>query len=235
MKRRRCLQLAGIGLGIGTSGCLGGGETTTAANEYDYETTITDGVAVPLVPVADAIEWYQDENVLFADARSQTAFERAHVRDAVLSPAPEGQNDNDPVEERSTETRIVTYCGCPHHLSSLRAASLIAAGYAHTYALDEGFHAWADRGHPVVGSAAGTQPAAYTISGQLSEYDRDARVWAWHNPSGQREVTPVEADGSFALTLHFYDLTPASPIRLVGPTSEVTRPLEDLTDSTVTL
>jgi rhodanese-related sulfurtransferase len=235
MLRRRCLQVAGIGLGIGTSGCLGGGETTTAANEFDYETTITDGVAVPLVPVADAIEWYQADDVVFADARSRTAFESAHVTDSVFSPAPDGQDVEDPVEARSSDTRVVTYCGCPHHLSSLRAASLIAAGYAHTYALDEGFHAWVDQGHPVEGSAVDSQPAAYTISGQLSDPDRDARVWAWHDPSGQREMTPVEADGSFALTLHFYDLTPDSPIRLVGPDSEVTQPLGDLTGTTVTL
>jgi rhodanese-related sulfurtransferase len=235
MLRRRCLQLAGIGLGLGTSGCLGGGETTTAANEFDYETTITDGVAVPLVPVADAIEWYEAENVVFADARSRTAFQKAHVTDAAFSPAPDGQRGGDPVEDRPTETRIVTYCGCPHHLSSMRAASLIADGYAHTYALDEGFHAWVDRGHPVEGSAVDSQPAAYTIAGELSDPDRGARVWAWHDPSGQREVTPVDADGSFSLTLHFYDLTPDSPIRLVGPGSEVTRPLEELTASTVTL
>jgi rhodanese-related sulfurtransferase len=233
MLRRRYLQLAGLGLGIGTSGCLGGGESTTAANEFGYETTITDGVAVPLVPVADAIQWYEDEDVLFADARSPTAYENARITDAVFSPAPDGQGGEDPVEERSTDDRIVTYCGCPHHLSTLRASDLIADGYAHTYALDEGFHAWVDRGHPVAGNSVDSQPAAYTISGELSDPGGDARVWAWHDPSGQREVAPVAADGTFSLTLHFYDVTPESPIRLVAPGEEVTKPLGALTDTTV--
>jgi rhodanese-related sulfurtransferase len=250
MLRRRCLQLAGVGVGLGSTGCLGGGggngdetagwdgqgEPTTPANEFDYETTVTDDVAVPLVPIADAIQWFEDDEAVFADARSQAAFERAHVTDAVLSPAPDGQDGPDPIEaQQTTDTRIVTYCGCPHHLSSMRAASLVRGGYAHTYALDEGFQAWYDRGHPVEGSAVETEPPQYSITGRLSGPASDARVWAWHDPSGQREVTPVEADGSFELTLHFYDLTPESPIRLVGPDREVTKPLQALTDTTVRL
>jgi rhodanese-related sulfurtransferase len=244
-------------MGVGSGGCLGeggepttpadgppttvrrtetaGAETRSGANEFGYETTVTGGIAVPLVPVADAIQWYRDDEALFADARGPSSYDKAHVTDAVLSPAPDGQGGEDPVEERSTDTRIVTYCGCPHHLSSMRAASLIADGYAHTYALDEGFYGWADAGYPVEGSAVETEPPQYSITGLLSDAGSDARVWAWHDPSGQREVTPVQGDGSFALTLHFYDVTPESPIRLVAPSVEVTRPLEELTDTTVTL
>jgi rhodanese-related sulfurtransferase len=254
MLRRRCLQLAGVALGLGAAGCSGDGSTAdqtdtphegqrrggdesggTPANEFDYATTVTDGVAVPLVPVADAIKWFQDEDAVFADARSRTAYEKAHVTDAAFSPAPDGQQQGDPIEERPTDTRIVTYCGCPHHLSSMRAASLIDAGYANTYALDEGFQAWYDRGHPVEGSAIDTEAPKYSITGRLADPGADAWVWAWHDPSGQREVAPVEPDGRFTLQLHFYDLTPDSPIRLVGPEREVTKPIEELTGTTVTL
>ena len=141
MRRRSFLRATGLFTGLGLAGCLGD-STPEAANEFGYPTTTTDGIAVPLVPLADAIQWYENDVGAFADARSRTAFEQARIAGAVHSPAPDGLATDDPIAGRPKDTRVVTYCGCPHHLSTLRGATLIRNGYVHTYAIDEGFQAW---------------------------------------------------------------------------------------------
>jgi rhodanese-related sulfurtransferase len=224
MQRRAYLRNAGLIGSIGLAGCLGGG-APEAANEFDYPTTTTDGVDVPLAPLDDVIEWYENEVGVYADARGQTAYENARIAGAVHSPAPDGQAAGDPLADLDSETRIITYCGCPHHLSTLRAATLIQNGHVHAYAIDEGFRAWYEAGYPLEGSAVEREPAA--AGGDLA--------WAWHDPSGQREAAPIADDGSFTLTLHFYDVTGESPIRVVTPAGEVTGPLGSLTEGVVEL
>jgi rhodanese-related sulfurtransferase len=222
-------------------GCLG--SPPEAANRPGYGTVRTDGVDVPLVPVADAIDWYRDDDALFADARGPGSYERAHVTGAVLSPAPDGVPRDDPVEAKSTDRRIVTYCGCPHHLSSLRASTLIKDGYADTYALDEGFRAWVEHDYPISGTVVESTPSEYRIDGRVTNGGQrtgsrragDGHVWAWHDPTGQREAASIADDGTFAVHLRFYDVDLNSPIRLVARGREVTRPLNDLTEGPVRL
>lgn len=223
MRRRTYLQSAGLLAGL--AGCLGSNDRPTAANEFGYPTTTTDGVAVPLVPLADAIEWYRADAGLFADARGRTAFDRARIAGAVHSPAPDGRSTDDPVASQATDTRIVTYCGCPHHLSTLRGAVLIRSGYAHTYAIDEGFFAWVDAGYPVEGDDVDGRPRLYPIDGRTDPGDAGGLAWARHDPSGQREAAPIAADGRFRLDVRFYDVTSDSPVRLSTPSGEVTGPL----------
>jgi len=218
MNRRTFLAVGGtVALG-GLAGCLGG---NSAANEYEYKMKTTNGVAVPLAPVDDVYEWYENDDARFADARGRAQYEELRVADAVFSPAPDG-TENDPVEEWSTDTQIVTYCRCPHHLSTQRAASLIAAGYEHTYAIDEGFGAWITRGYPMAGTAVETQQNESNDSASASEATSDVQVdyqrYEIHgrtrgDTSGmvtleqvgvdRREAAPIAADGSFTLQLHY--------------------------------
>lgn len=233
MRRRTYLRAAGGAVAAGLAGCLGGETNTDAANEFDYETTTTDDVAVPLVPLADAIEWYRDDDAVFADARDRTAYEAARIASAVFSPAPDGQEGDDPLEGLSTESRIVTYCGCPHHLSTLRGASLIRDGYAHTYAIDEGFVAWRDAGYPVEGSDVDESPTLYRIAGRTAAAHAGDLAWARHEPSGQREAAPIGDDGRFTLQVRFHDVAPETRIRLSTPAGEVTGRLDTLVEGTV--
>lgn len=99
MRRRAYLRAAGLAATVGIAGCLGDDSTPEAANEFGYETDTTEGVEVPLVPVQDSIEWYRDESAAFVDARSHTAFEKARIAGAVFSPAPDGQESDDPVSD----------------------------------------------------------------------------------------------------------------------------------------
>lgn len=260
MDRRAYLRTSGVAVAAALAGCLdgtgddggepvgsggsggadgatptdGGDDVIQAANEFGYETTTTEGVAVPLVPVADAIEWYEAGTV-FVDARSETAYERGRVSGAVFSPAPDGQDRDDPVADVPTAERLVTYCGCPHHLSSLRAASLIRAGRLDTYALDEGFRTWVERGHPVEGSAVEDLPAVYEVSGRTDPSHAEAYAWARHDPTGQREAAPIDGSGRFTLRVGFHGVGPSDPVRLTTPAAERTAPLGDLAAGTVRL
>lgn len=147
MRRRTFLSgLAPLGAGA-VAGCTAFG-SPEPANEFGYETREVSGVEVPLAPIADVIEWYEDDEALFVDTRNQADYYDAHIAGAVWSPAMDGQDENDPVEEYSTDTRVVTYCVCPHALSTSRGARLIEDGYTHTYAIDEGFEPWVENGYP---------------------------------------------------------------------------------------
>lgn len=232
MRRRTYLRRGGCAIAVGLAGCLGD-TNTDAANEFDYETTTTDDVAVPLVPLADVIEWYRNEDAVFADARDRTAYEAARIAGAVFSPAPDGQDGDDPLAGLSTETRIVTYCGCPHHLSTLRGASLIRDGFVHTYAIDEGFVAWRDAGYPVEGSDVAERPTPYRIAGRTDAAHAGDLAWARHEPSGQREAAPIGDDGRFTLHVRFHDVTPEERISLSTPAGEVTGRLDTLAETTV--
>lgn len=233
MDRRTYLGSAGSLLAVGIAGCLGRSYDGEAANEFGYETTETADVDVPLAPIADVREWHAEDAALFVDARGETAYETARIAGAVHSPAPEGAESNDPVAGVATDRRILTYCGCPHHLSTLRGAALIGAGYEHTYALDEGFDPWQENGYPMEGEDVATDPAEHRIVGRTNPTHAGAYAWAWHDPTGQREAAPIDESGAFALTLHFYHVRPESPIRLVTPAGELTDELRALTGARV--
>ncbi|WP_248895925.1 rhodanese-like domain-containing protein [Haloplanus halobius] len=219
--RRTFLAAASVTLG-GVAGCLGGGGGSgSASNLGGYESTTTDGQVVPLAPLSDVVEWYNNGDARFADARSRTAYEESHIEGAVWSPARHGQRTDDPVEAWDTDTLIVTYCGCPHHLSSMRAASLIDSGYERVAALDEGFWAWQDGGYPVTGSSADVEPTLRVVEGRTDPTFAGEWAWARHDPSGQREVAPIADDGSYALNVRFADVGPDDPIRITTPAYEL--------------
>lgn len=233
MRRRAYLRTAGLVASAGVTGCLGSETAPEAANEPGYPTTTADDIAVPLVPLADAIDWYENDAGVFVDARSRTAFENARIADAIHSPAPDGRDTDDPISELAEDTRLVTYCSCPHHLSTLRGAALIRNGYAHTYAIDEGFRAWREANYPLEGENVEETPRLFTIAGRTDPADTGDFAWIWHDPSGQREAAPIGTDGSFTLHARFYDVTPETAVRLSTPAGEVTEPLNALAGDVV--
>lgn len=197
-----------------------------------FERKQVEGESVPLAPIEVTYNWYARREARFVDARGEGQYDDARVEGAAWSPAPDGR-ENDPVAEWPEDDRIVCYCGCPHHLSSLRASALISAGYEEVYVIDEGFHAWLDAGYPVAGSGVESQ-ASYVIRGRADARHADRPVYAVHDPTDQREAAFVGEDGSYELTLHFSDLTPDSEIRVDAPDYTVVAPLSELTDGVVT-
>lgn len=198
----------------------------------DLDTVTENGVAVPLLPVEDAHVWWAYSRARFADARGPDQYENSHVRGAVLSPAPKDVRDeDDPVRRWGTGDRIVCYCGCPHHLSSVRASQLIRAGYEDVYVIDEGFFEWRDRDYPVTGGDGGLNE--FVVRGRLDASYAGENAWARTVDGEQFESTNVEADGSFALHCKFTDVTPDSRLRVETPAWTTTGSVRELTSAVV--
>ena len=247
MNRRTFIAVAGAAAVSGVAGCLGGDEGAEAdgygpepesvpdersINTESYETQLFNGVEVPLAPIEDVYYWYQRQEARVADARGSNQYERAHIVGAPLSPAPDG-GSNDPVGDWPADDRIVTYCGCPHHLSGLRAASLIDNGYEEVYALDEGFQAWIDRGYPLAGSEVSQERATYEIRGTTDASYAGEMVMLEQLEVDRREAAPIEDDGSYTLQLHYAGSTD-SRFRVEAPDYAVEGTLEELTSDVVT-
>ncbi|MGQ3412766.1 rhodanese-like domain-containing protein [Natrinema sp. LN54] len=234
MNRRTFLAVSGTTTVGVVAGCLGGNSDATAANEFDYELNPTpSGVDVPLVPVEDAYEWYKNDEAKFVDARTRTQYDERRIKGAVFSPAADaGDIEDDPVEEWSTDTRVVTYCACPHHLSSQRAASLIDAGYEHTYAIDQGLGGWINGGYPLEGSAIDAEWELYEIDGTTDSEYAGEMVRLDQIGENRVEVAPIQDDGSYTLQLHYAGSTD-SQFKVEAPDYTVEGTLAELTDGTL--
>lgn len=204
------------------------------ADPTTFDTVTTNGVEVPLVPIDVAYNWYARREARFADARGQTAYKASHIFGAVLSPAPDGQSGSAPVASWPTSDRVITYCACPHHLSSMRAASLIDAGYERVYAIDEGFLEWQARNYPTAGEQADRSLRVRTVAGETDPAHAGETAWAFHHPSGQREATRIGAGGGYELDLPFVDVTDRSRVTVRTPGYTVAAPLGQLTRGFVT-
>lgn len=232
---RRTFLAAGAVSAVGLSGCLGlggGSGGSKHKSEEGYDTKEQDGVYVPLAPLSDTHEWYKNDSAKFADARGRKQYTTSHIKGAALSTAPDGLSKDDPVASWSKDQKIVCYCGCPHHLSSMRAATLLNNGYTNVYVIDEGFWAWHEKGYPVSGENTSYTPPTYEING-LDAASIGGTAWARHLESGQMEATDIKEDGSYSLHLTFYDVTPESEIRIRTPDYEVSGTLSQLSSRVV--
>lgn len=198
-------------------------------DESSFGTTDVNGETVKLAPIDVVEAWYRRSDARFVDARGQTQYERSHVYGSVLSTAQKGSTGGG-IDEWPTDERIITYCACPHHLSSLRAAGLQKAGFSQVYVIDEGFGVWSDRGYPMAGTQfkSGTQNdvSEWVLTGALDA--RYAGEYAWASVSRQYEAAPIRSDGTFTLDLKFSDVTAKTPVRVSTPAFTVTRPLGEL-------
>lgn len=201
----------------------------------NFESNELNGESVGLVPIEVAVRWYRRAEARFVDARGLDQYEAAHIYGAVLSTAqPESRGGG--IEGWDRSDRVITYCGCPHHLSSIRAAGLQKAGFERVYALDEGFVTWGrDRQYPMAGThwvaETATMQAAWTIDGSV---DPDyAGKYAWAIADEQYEVAPIDSAGRFSLDVRFVDVTGRSPITVETPAYSVTAPLRELADGEV--
>lgn len=192
------------------------------------------GVVVPLAPIDIAYYWYWRRSARFVDARARGGYENSHLFGAVSSPAPDGGEGDNPVADWPREDRIVCYCGCPHHLSGMRAASLLNQGYKRVYVIDEGFWEWQDRGYPLAGNDVENRPTLRVIDGLTDPDQAGATAWAIHRPTDQVEAAPIGHDGSFQLRLRFADVSADSVVTVETPGYSVSGPLRELTARTVT-
>jgi rhodanese-related sulfurtransferase len=199
-----------------------------------FDTVEEGGVDVPLAPIDVVHYWYKRGEARIADARGEKSYGESHIAGAVLSQASEDRrSSDDPLTEWPKCDRIVCYCGCPHHLSSIRASQLINQGYQKVYVIDEGFWAWHDRGYPMRGSNVSDEPKRWVVRGETDATFAGKNAWARHRRSGQVESTDITGDGSYELHLKFHEVGPDSTIEVETPGYTVKGKLKDLASGTV--
>lgn len=236
MNRRQYLATTGVAsAGIFLSGCLLGGDDEAKLSDVDsYDTTRVAGYEVPLAPIEDVYGSYQnDDDLLVLDARSPIAYSQAHIEGAELSPANAPDFDH-PTTDVSKDRRIVTYCTCPHHLSTARAAELYDEGFTSVYAIDEGFGPWVENGYPVAG-AGSAKPVSYAIEGETDPADAGEQVWLREPETRQQYVARIAADGSWAMHFEFLAVDDDTTAILELPDRTVERTLGELSSHTVRL
>ena len=251
MQRRDIL----LGIGIAISGCLG----TSENNKYEPDLDPFDGYpplptqippqqifdpttfdvakvnsqTIPLAPLKTVYNWHQRGEARFVDSRSQTQYERSHILGSILSPAPSGIGSSDPTSDWPKNDRIVTYCGCPLHLSTLRAASLLNSGFTNVYVLQDGFWEWHDRRYPLAGNDLNLAPKIWIIHGKTDPSLSGKTVWIRELQSGQVEATPIQSNGEFKSDIRFSNISLKTPISIEAPHRTIVSPLSSLIDTTI--
>ncbi|WP_135826223.1 rhodanese-like domain-containing protein [Halorussus ruber] len=254
MKRRAFLASSAVSLSA-VAGCLGGGGSVPTPSdgntdgyppEFDdkpekrdidtssFGTVKENGVQVPLAPIDVAHYWYKRGEARMADARGKKQYKTSHIYGSVLSQAAPGRrSSDDPVKDWPKDDRIICYCGCPHHLSSIRASQLINEGFKEVYVIDEGFWEWHERGYPMRGEDVGSTPKNWVIRGEAQSAFAGKNAWARHRPTKQVESTDITDEGSYELHLKFHEVGPDSTIEVETPGYTVEGKLKDLSAGTV--
>ena len=246
MNRRQYLALTGVTTGA-LAGCLSGSDDETDDDAGDANGAETEdwpsgnelgadpgaypkyevgGETVPLVPVADTYDWYE-QGALFLDATDETQHEHVRIEGSKLSPPNQPEFDH-PTEGLEADRLIVTYCVCPHTLAGARGAELVADGFEHVYAIDEGLEGWRDEGYPLAGSEASVDLASYTVAGRTDPASAGEQVWLEAPETGQRYAGRIDDDGRFELSFEFADVDDDTVVRLDLPDGSVERPLGEL-------
>jgi len=191
-----------------------------------FETLPVNDETVRLAPIDVVLRWYLRGEARIVDARALSQYERSHVYSAVSSPA-QRNSEGGGIEGWAYDDRVVTYCRCPHHLSSIRAAGLQRAGFENVFAIDEGFGVWLDREYPMAGTTFGSENQAnvqqWSISGLVDSQHAGEYVWAVANR--QYEAAPVRSDGSYELHLTFAGVSSETPVEIRTPADSFRRPL----------
>lgn len=203
-----------------------------------FETTDVYGETVRLAPIDVVIDWYRRGEARFVDARGLEQYETAHVYGAVFSGA-QREASGGGIDPWEPGDRVVTYCACPHHLSSIRAAGLQKAGFEAVYALDEGFagreNAWASLEYPMAGThwldESSTQQTDVTLTGVTDV--AYAGHYAWAVVEGQTEAAPIESNGEFSIHLSFAGVTADSHGTVRTPGYTVEGPLGELAEQRI--
>ncbi|MDJ1432791.1 rhodanese-like domain-containing protein [Halostagnicola sp. A-GB9-2] len=236
MNRRSFLAIAGSGSLATTAGCLdefGSDDDSGDGDESEYETDSFEGTEIPLAPAEDVHEWFEEDEAKFVDTRGVSQYDAGHIPGAVLSPGIDNEGD-DPTDDWSTDTRVVTYCDCPHSLAVRRGADLKADGFEDVYAIDEGYNGWEQAGYPTEYNEADADVETYEIEGESDPSHEDEYVHISTADGGSYEVAPIDGDGIYETEIRFPDLTDDSELIVEAPDYTVEGTLKELTDEPVT-
>ncbi len=152
---RRAFLAAGAVSVAGLSGCLGmgggSGDSKHKSEEGNDTKEVDEHSSIPLAPLSDTHEWYKERRREVRGRTGEKAVQDVAHQGGGTEYGTRRPVQGDPVDSWSKDQKIVCYCGCPHHLSSIRAATLLDKGYKNVFVIDEGFWAWHERGYPISG------------------------------------------------------------------------------------
>lgn len=155
------------------------------------------------IKAADLLKKMQrKENVVLIDVRGKVAYDEAHIKGALLKDLPITAETSKGIPK---DAHIVTYCGCPHHLSSIGAEQLTNLGFKDVHVLDEGYVFWKDNKYPLSKDPSDTKEIS--ISGVLLKNKKpfsNVDIFLKHESTGQMEATRTAKDGSYKMIFHIY-------------------------------
>ena len=152
------------------------------------------------------------------DVRSKPSFEKSHIETSHSMPY--GKTDDKMLANTSglsLNSDIITYCGCPRHLSSLSAKDLTDRGYTNVKVLYEGFWHWKDSGYPTVVSDATAQLTKLQFAGSIASSNipvGGVDIFLKH-PSGQLEAAKTDLKGEFQIEFNLYDYKDADLFEII--------------------
>lgn len=223
MHRRAFLATSSAAVVGLAAGCL----TDEHIEEYD-------GQQVTYLDPEDVYEIWEEGEALFVDTRSVSEYSQQHIEGAVVSPAPDGLEEDDPVADWPQEDPIIVYCPCPYDLSVQRGATLLNNGYEDVKGLDDGFQAWLNEGWPTDQGEPEELDLTHEIEGETDEAYASEPVIVTEGASGRETRTYVNEDGSYGLSLHFSGISESTPLTIEAPDYTVEGTVAELTETTVT-
>lgn len=203
-------------------------------NESAFELNTYKGVDVPLVPAKTARYWYHEQKARVIDARSYEVYQRSHIPGALSSPAGGTDRGADEINNWDETARIVTYCGCPHHLSSHRAMELYESGHTAVYAIDEGFGVWSERGYETTGEES-SFARSWHIDGKVSaRYAGEIATVKRPQSEQLLYAKPIGEEGTFSLKLRSADVEEHTVVVVKTPSGSKQATVRELATSIIT-
>jgi rhodanese-related sulfurtransferase len=142
------------------------------------------------------------------DVRNKASYQQSHIETAFLMPY--GQTDDSDLAELVSlgkDSEIITYCGCPRHLSTLSADNLTRRGYQNVKVLYEGFWHWKDSGFPTFEISSNTATTLLKFEGLVESHQNPVSgidLFLRHAKSGQLEAVRTDAQGKFDVEFHLF-------------------------------
>lgn len=172
------------------------------------------------------------ENIYIFDVRGQISYDESHIKGSLSKPIPITPALMMGIPK---EAKIVTYCGCPHHLSSIAAEQITGMGYKDVHVLDEGFWYWKDHKYPLEETkGAKSKVSQLTVSGVLMKDGQPVvgkDIYLKHMKTGQLEATKTDDKGAYKMTSHIYNYQSKDDFKFY--VEDLTKPVQDFSTDKV--
>ena len=146
------------------------------------------------------------KNLYIFDVRGKISYDEGHIKTSLSKPLP---MDAKNLVNIPKDAHIITYCGCPHHLSSIAAEQLSKMGYKDVHVLDEGYWYWKDHKYPLeISASVLAKLTEMSVAGVLMKNGKplgNTDIYMKHIKSGQLEAEKTDPNGKYKMNFHLYN------------------------------